>query len=472
MTGKPPNELLNSWFQRSGWSKGELARLVNKRARQLGAAHVSTDTSRVRRWLDGEHPRDPAPRILVELFSERFGTVITHAELGLREPAAPPATSGVDLPWAGRRSIELLGDFARSDLMLNRRGFLGTSLSLSAGPSLIEPMKRWLSPVPEQHSPNGRLPGRVSPQELDRLEETTRLFRSWDAQCGGGLRRMAVVGQLHEVTELLRDNYAPALSERLFRTAAELALLAGWMAYDIGMQPSAQRYFVLALHAAREAGDTPLGAHVLATMARQMIHVNRAQDALELVHLAQYGSHGTTTPRVQSLLAAMEARAYANLGDSDNCRRAVAAAEDLFPGDEGGRAPACDPPWIGFFTEAELSGENGHSFRDLSYRYPQLTEQAAKNIDRAVELLSADDSYLRSRALNVVGMATVRLQQREPEAAVAHLHSGAELVQRLRSKRVEDRLRTTAGNLFARYPDVRSVREAHERTLAALPAAA
>ena len=340
MTGKPPNELLNSWFQRSGWSKGELARLVNKRARQLGAAHVSTDTSRVRRWLDGEHPRDPAPRILVELFSERFGTVITHAELGLREPAAPPATSGVDLPWAGRRSIELLGDFARSDLMLNRRGFLGTSLSLSAGPSLIEPMKRWLSPVPEQHSPNGRLPGRVSAEEMDRLEETTRLFRSWDAQCGGGLRRMAVVGQLHEVTELLRDNYAPALSERLFRTAAELALLAGWMAYDIGMQPSAQRYFVLALHAAREAGDTPLGAHVLATMARQMIHINRAQDALELVHLAQYGSHGTTTPRVQSLLAAMEARAYANLGDSDNCRRAVAAAEDLFPGDEGDRATA------------------------------------------------------------------------------------------------------------------------------------
>jgi hypothetical protein len=472
MTGKPPNELLNSWFQRSGWSKGELARLVNKRARQLGAAHVSTDTSRVRRWLDGEHPRDPAPRILVELFSERFGTVITHAELGLREPAAPPATSGVDLPWAGRRSIELLGDFARSDLMLNRRGFLGTSLSLSAGPSLIEPMKRWLSPVPEQHSPNGRLPGRISPQELDRLEETTRLFRSWDAQCGGGLRRMAVVGQLHEVTELLRDNYAPALSERLFRTAAELALLAGWMAYDIGMQPSAQRYFVLALHAAREAGDTPLGAHVLATMSRQMIHINRAQDALELVHLAQYGSHGTTTPRVQSLLAAMEARAYANLGDSDNCRRAVAAAEDLFPGDEGDRAAAGDPSWIGFFTEAELYGENGHSFRDLSYRYPQLTEQAAKNIDRAVELLSADDSYLRSRALNVVGMATVRLQQREPEAAVAHLYGGAELVRRLRSKRVEDRLRTTAGNLFARYPDVRSVREAHERTLAALPAAA
>jgi hypothetical protein len=227
---------------------------------------------------------------------------------------------------------------------------------------------------------------------------------------------------------------------------------------------------VLALHAAREAGDTPLGAHVLATMARQMIHINRAQDALELVHLAQYGSHGTTVPRVQSMLAAMEARAYANLGDSDNCRRAIAAAEDLFPGDPGERNG--DPSWVSFFTEAELNGENGHSFRDLAYRYPQLTEQAAKNIDRAVDLHSTHDAYLRSRALNVVGMATVRLQQREPEAAVGYLHTAVELVQRLRSKRVEDRLRTTVGNLFARYPDVRSVREAHERAVAVLPAAA
>ncbi|MFL6116455.1 MAG: hypothetical protein ACJ786_34620 [Catenulispora sp.] len=469
MTGKPPNELLNSWFQRSGWSKGELARLVNKRARQLGAAHVSTDTSRVRRWLDGEHPRDPAPRILVELFSERFGTVITHAELGLREPAAPPATSGVDLPWAGRRSIELLGDFARSDLMLNRRGFLGTSLSLSAGPSLIEPMKRWLSPVPDQQAGNGRPPGRISADEMDRLEETTRLFRGWDAQCGGGLRRMAVVGQLHEVTELLRDSHPQQMAERLFRVASELALLAGWMAYDIGMQPSAQRYFVLALHAAREAGDTPLGAHVLATMARQMIHVNRPQDALELVHLAQYGSHGTTTPRVQSMLSAVEGRAYANLGDADNCRRAVATAEDLFPGDKP--REGADPGWAGFFTEAELHGENGHSFRDLAYRYPQLTEQAAKTLDRAVDLFATDDTYVRSRALNVIGMATVRLQQREPDAAVAYAHTGIELVQRLRSKRVEDRLRTTVGNLYARYPDVRAVRETRDRAAVVLPAA-
>ena len=66
-------------------------------------------------------------------------------------------------------------------------------------------------------------------------------------------------------------------------------------------------------------------------------------------------------------------------------------------------------------------------------------------------------------------MATVRLQQREPEAAVGFVHTAADLAQRLRSKRVEDRLRATAAAIVARYPDVRSAREANELVGALLP---
>lgn len=88
---------------RSGWSKGELARQVNRRARQMGALHISTDTSRVRRWLDGEQPREPIPRILSELFSERFGTVVAIEQLGLRTAHQSPSVAGVDLPWASTR---------------------------------------------------------------------------------------------------------------------------------------------------------------------------------------------------------------------------------------------------------------------------------------------------------------------------------------------------------------------------------
>ncbi|HET6855688.1 MAG TPA: hypothetical protein VFH94_01155, partial [Streptomyces sp.] len=165
---KRPNEQLGSWFARSGWSKGELARQVNRRARQMGAHHISTDTSRVRRWLDGEQPREPIPRILSELFSERFGSVVAVEDLGLRSAHQSPSVSGVDLPWAGPQTVALLSEFSRSDLMLARRGFLGTSLALSAGPALIEPMQRWLVPVqaapPQEpeHPSAARRAGRLS----------------------------------------------------------------------------------------------------------------------------------------------------------------------------------------------------------------------------------------------------------------------------------------------------------------------
>lgn len=145
---KRPNEQLGSWFVRSGWSKGELARQVNRRARQIGAHHVSTDTSRVRRWLDGEQPREPIPRLLSELFSERFGCVVAVEELGLRSARQTPTTSGVDLPWAGPQTVAMINEFSRSDLMLGRRGFLGPSLAMAAGAALVEPMQRWLVPAP------------------------------------------------------------------------------------------------------------------------------------------------------------------------------------------------------------------------------------------------------------------------------------------------------------------------------------
>lgn len=474
------NEQLTSWFVRSGWSKGELARQVNRRARQMGAHHISTDTSRVRRWLDGEQPREPVPRILSELFSERFGAVVAIEQLGLRSAHQTPSVSGVDLPWAGPQTVELLSEFSRSDLMLARRGFLGTSLALSAGPALIEPMQRWLVPMPaadpvprDAGAPSGRRPPRLSEPELDLLEATTAMFRKWDAQCGGGLRRKAVVGQLHEVTDLLQENHPAPVMKRLFKVAAELAELAGWMSYDIGLHPTAQKYFVLALHAAKEAGDKPLGSYILSNMSRQMIHLGRPEDALELIHLAQYGSRDCAGPRTQAMLYAMEARAYANMGQPSRCKRAVRMAEDTF-GDVGlGGEP--EPDWIAFFSEAELNGENSHSYRDLAYvagRSPTYASLAEPVMEKAVDLFAKDEVHQRSYALNLIGMATVHLLQREPEQATVLVDQALDVARKVRSERVNTRLRKTVDTAAREYGDVAEVVRLTDLLASRLPEAA
>jgi len=475
-TDKRPNELLGSWFVRSGWSKGELARQVNRRARQLGANHISTDTSRVRRWLDGENPREPIPRILSELFSERFGCVVSVEDLGLRAARQAPSVSGVDLPWTAPQTVALLSEFSRSDLMLARRGFLGTSLALSAGPSLIEPMQRWLVPGPAAHLPEpepasaSRHQGRLSPPELELLESTTEMFRKWDAQCGGGLRRKAVVGQLHEVTDLLQEPQPEATNRTLFKVAAELAELAGWMSYDVGLQPTAQKYFVLALHAAKEAGDKPLGSYVLSSMSRQMIHLGRPDDALELIHLAQYGSRDCASPRTQSMLYAMEARAYANMGQPGKCKRAVRMAEDTFEDVHDWDDP--DPDWIRFFSEAELYGENSHSYRDLAYvagRSPAYASLAEPVMQRAVDLFSKDDEHQRSYALNLIGMATVHLLQREPEQSAVLATEAMTVAKKVRSERVNTRIRKTVDTAVRDFGDLAEVVDLTERLAIELP---
>ncbi|MER7047689.1 transcriptional repressor NsdA [Streptomyces jumonjinensis] len=472
--GKRPNERLRSWFVRSGWSKGELARQVNRRARQLGAHHISTDTSRVRRWLDGEQPREPIPRILSELFSERFGTVIAIEELGLRSAHQSPSDSGVDLPWAGPQTVTLLSEFSRSDLMLARRGFLGTSLALAAGPALVEPMQRWLVPAPgagpAPETAAQPSPTRLSGPGLELLESTTAMFRTWDAQCGGGLRRKAVVGQLHEVTDLLQESHPEATRRRLFTCAAELAELAGWMSYDVGLQPTAQKYFVLALHAAKEAGDRPLGSYILSSMSRQMIHLGRPDDALELIHLAQYGSRDCATARTQAMLYAMEARAYANMGQPSKCKRAVRMAEDTFS--DAGADGEPEPDWIQFFSEAELNGENAHSYRDLAYvagRSPTYASLAEPVMRRAVELFEKDDVHQRSYALNVIGMATVHLLKREPEHATALASEALTVAKRVRSERVNTRLRKTVDTAARDFGDVAEVVHFTDLLTAQLP---
>ncbi|MGW2560041.1 transcriptional repressor NsdA [Streptomyces sp. NPDC001514] len=475
-TGKRPNEQLSSWFMRSGWSKGELARQVNRRARQMGAHHISTDTSRVRRWLDGEQPREPIPRILSELFSERFGSVVAIEDLGLRTAHQSPSVSGVDLPWAGPQTVALISEFSRSDLMLARRGFLGTSLALSAGPALIEPMQRWLVPSPAaEPGPTDsaavvRRPSRLSKPELDLLESTTAMFRQWDAQCGGGLRRKAVVGQLHEVTDLLQEPQPQATATRLFKVAAELAELAGWMSYDVGLQPTAQKYFVLALHAAKEAGDKPLGSYILSSMSRQMIHLGRPDDALELIHLAQYGSRDCATPRTQAMLYAMEARAYANMGQPSKTKRAVRMAEDTFA--DALEAAEPEPDWIRFFSEAELNGENAHSYRDLAYvagRSPTYASLAEPVMERAVELFHDDNEHQRSYALNLIGMATVHLLKKEPEQSTQLAEQALHIAKRVRSERVNTRLRKTVDTAARDFGDIAEVVHLTDLLTAQLP---
>lgn len=470
MPERLPNELFASWFVRSGWSKGEVARLVNRRARDLGATHVATDTSRVRRWLDGEQPRDPIPRILTELFSERFGCVVTLSDLGLREPASPIAGTLTDLPWSAERTAELLAEFCRSDLILGRRG-AGGAPPLAAGAALVEPVKRWLLPAPVVRSATldggvgaaaAGLRARVGRTAIlvEQLEEAARTFREWDAAVGGGIRRAAVVGQLYEVAEVLRQ--APEVVQpRLFRVAAQLGLLAGEMAQDCGLQATAQRYQILALHSAKEAGDRSLAAGILTAMGRQLIALNRAQDALELLAVGRAGARGELEPLVCAAADAVEARACGALGRPDQCRHAAERAKSSH---ELARVQDHGPEWLSGYTAAALHAELGQALRDLAGRVPSAAAEAAAEYEAAVLLYEREGAgRLRGHVNALIGVADARVLLADPAGASEALRAACTLVVRLRSRHTEERLREVISRARQRFPRDPALRELTDR---------
>ncbi|MEO3755748.1 hypothetical protein [Streptomyces sp. B6B3] len=481
MTGRP-NTRLADMFRLAGWSKGELARLVNRQAAALGHSQLATDTSRVRRWIDGgETPRDPVPEVLVSLFTERLGRVVTTEDLGLRRPGeAGTRRSLHGLPWAPHRTAEVLTEFTGMDLMLNRRGMVGAGAALAAGSALSDAMHDWLRATPASDAVTPDDPSLtqdaagadryeaapVGAEEIEALEHSVEIFRAWDATRGGGLQRKAVVGQLNEVGGMLAYQHVAHLQRRLWGVAANLAALAGWMSHDVGMEPTAQQYFLIAAHAAREGGDRPRAAEALSRAARQMVHLGRPADALDLMRLARSGAGPEALPRTRAMLCTIEAWAHATAGSGQAMRRALGEAEDLFVSD---RNDEPQPSWMQMFDEADLHGMEALAYRTLAEHDPSAARPAEQHAGQALALRQQGRD--RSQIFDHLTFASSCLLADDPEQAGVHARRVLGSIGTNSSHRTWDRLRGMyrLTDRYADHQDTAGLREEIEQALPRAP---
>jgi hypothetical protein len=483
---REPNTRLSDLFGLAGWSKGELARLVNRQAAAMGHPQLATDTSRVRRWIDmGEIPRDPVPRVLAVLFTERLGRVVTIEDLGLvRHGRAGKRQGGGSeehpdgVPWAPERTAAVLTEFTGMDLMLNRRGLVGAGAALAAGSALSSAMHDWLhtDPALAADAPDLRQPLHADPagfdryeaapigsQEVEELERSVEVFRAWDAARGGGLQRKAVVGQLNEVGGMLAYHHPPHLQRRLWGVAANLAVLAGWMSHDVGLEPTAQKYFVIAAHAAREGGDRPRAGEALSRAARQMVHLGRPDDALDLMKLAESGSGEQVLPRTRAMLYTIEAWAQASMGKGQAMRRTLGRAEDLFVSDKADVPP---PDWMQTFKEEDLYGMQALAYRTLAEFEPGAAAHAQHYAEKALALRV--DGRQRSKIFDYLSMASACFIADDPEQADRYARLALVSMGSNSSQRTWDRLRQMY-RLTAEYAGYPKIQELREEIQLALP---
>ncbi|MFD4034575.1 hypothetical protein ACFWVP_29715 [Streptomyces sp. NPDC058637] len=484
MTGEP-NTRLSDLFGLAGWSKGELARMVNRQAAAMGHLQLATDTSRVRRWIDmGESPRDPVPEVLAALFTERLGRVVTIEDLGFgrrgrvgkrRETGTEKNPDG--LPWAPERTAAVLTEFTGMDLMLNRRGLVGAGAALTAGSALTGAMHDWLhsEPAPAARTVTLNDPlyadnagfdryeaAPIGSEEIEALEHSVEVFRAWDASRGGGLQRKAVVGQLNEVGGMLAYRHPDHLQRRLWGVAANLAVLAGWMSHDVGLEPTAQKYFVIAAHAAREGGDRPRAGEALSRAARQMVHLGRPDDALDLMKLAKSGSGEETLPRTRAMLHTIEAWAQASMGRGQAMRRTLGEAEDLFVSDKGDVPP---PSWMQMFDEADMHGMQALAFRTLAEHDPSAATTAQRHAKRALDLRM--NGRQRSKIFDYISLASACFIADDPEQADRYARLALVSMGETSSHRTWDRLREMyrLTGQFAGYAKIKDLRHDIELAL-------
>lgn len=245
--------------------------------------------------------------------------------------------------------------------------------------------------------------------------------------------------------------------------AANLAVLAGWMSHDVGLEPTAQKYFVIAAHAAREGGDWPRAGEALSRAARQMVHLGKPNEALDLMKLAQSGSGEQTLPRTRAMLHTIEAWAQAALGKGQAMRRTLGEAEDLFVSAPGDVPP---PSWMQHFDEADLHGMQALAFRTLADHDPAAAPIAQRHAKEALRLRA--DGHQRSKIFDYISMASACFIADDPEQADRYARLALVSMNETSSHRTWDRLREMY-RLTGQYSGFAGIAELREEIKLALP---
>lgn len=416
---KPSNERLRALLGESGVSHKGLARRVVETGAARGVHGLAYDHSSVARWLAGEQPREPVPELVAGVLAGLLGRRVSMADVGMA-PSAVTADVGLTLAATWAECVTAATTLWRADLE-RRRFLMESAVAVSASSAVA---LHWLvSPPPGPPSRTGRR--QVGESDVDAIQQVVRSYRELDNRLGGGRVRGSVVHYLNsDVAPMLTEGrFNAGIGARLAAASAELAQLAGWMAYDSGLHGHAQRYLTLALSFAQHAGNAGLGAEILAAQAHQAVYLARPSEAVDLARAAQATARRAGLPTLVAECSVMEAHGHAVNRDARACARALSDAEAAF----GRAVRANDPVWLRYFDEAYLAARIGHCFHALGE--PGHAERYARRS------LHMDGRFVRGKAFNLSLLATALAEQDDIEQACMVGRQALDLAARLQSAR-------------------------------------
>ncbi|MEU7555808.1 transcriptional regulator [Streptomyces sp. NPDC044571] len=422
-----PNALLDALLAEAGMSHAGLAAHVNQAGRSRGLA-LRYEHTAVTRWLKGQRPRGQVPDLICEVLGGRLGRPVSLDDVGFGVPGQPAGPHASPLSGFVDRAAALW----RSDDQ-GRYQLLSTE-AVTGTPAVI-PVWEWENP-PEDADVSRDGPNRIGPEHIEILRAARAHYEVMYRRAGGVATRARIVRFLgSETAPMLRGSYSDSLGRKLHRATGSLVAVAGICAYDSDAHGLAQRYFHQALRLAKASGDRGLGAYVIALIVNQCLHLREYRQAVAFAEAALRAAGRHTTPALAADLYAMQAKAYAQLGDHTAAlaciRHAEAAAERIRPGTEPDETGYVQPGLVNVqVAEALLS------LGDLDAAHEQATAAVGT------------PAHDRGRVHRLAMLCEIQLRQGEADRAVAAAAEMAERATGMESLRLRDRLRAVREQLL------------------------
>ncbi|MFB7215486.1 transcriptional regulator [Streptomyces sp. NPDC056255] len=428
MGATEPNILLAALIEEAGVSRAGLAAHVNRAGRPRGLC-LRYEHTAVARWLKGQRPRGQVPDLICEVLGKRLSRSVSLDDIGMAAPGTGSPVPGSPLTGSVERATALWRcDEAQRAQALDPAAVTGTTA--------VMPVWEWENP-PEDTDVSREGPTRVSMADIETLRAARTHYELMYRRAGGIATRSRIVGFLNaETAPLLRGGYSDAMGRRLYRAAGGLVAVAGICAYDSDAHGLAQRYFHQALRLAKASGDRGLGGYVIALLVNQSLHLADYRQSVAFAQAALRAATGHISPALAADLYAMQAKAYARLGDASGARECIRRAESedrhIRPGQEPDETGYVQPGLVDVQVAEALLG-----IGDL----PGAREHAAK----AVRIPAHD----RGRVHRLAMLTHIELRQGEADRAAATAVEMAEQAAGMESRRLRDRLRAVREDLVA-----------------------
>ncbi|MFC0598661.1 transcriptional regulator [Streptomyces palmae] len=420
-----PNTLLDSLLDEAGISHAGLAAHVNEAGRARGLA-LRYEHTAVARWLKGQRPRGQVPDLICEVLGERLHRSLTLDDIGLGSPGGT-RLGGTPLSGFVERATALW----RSDEQ--QRPHVIAARTVTGTPAVI-PVWEWENP-PEDGDVSRDGLTKVGRADIVMLRAARAHYEQMYRKAGGVATRTRVVGFLNsEAAPLLRGSYSDATGRQLHRATGGLVAIAGICAYDSDAHGLAQRYFHQALRLAKASGDRGLGGYVIALLVNQSLFLREYRQAVAFAESALRSAGARITPALAADLYAMQAKAYARLGDGRSALACIRHAERA----AGRISRGQEPDETGYVQPGLVNVQVAEALLNLG------DLGAAREHATAAVGSPAHD---RGRVHRLAMLTHIELRQGDADQAVATAVEMTEQARGMESQRLRDRLRAVREHL-------------------------